>query len=66
MARTVAFKIADVSRAIKGAIKGGMAVGRAEIDTATGKIVLIPVGEKPAPQNDLDKWLEKRNAPTSP
>lgn len=65
VARTVAFKIADISRAIKGATKAGMAIGRAEIDPATGKIILIPAGERPSPQNDLDKWLEKRNAPAS-
>jgi hypothetical protein len=62
LARAVAFKIADISRAIKGATKAGMAIGRAEIDPSTGKIVLIPAGEKPTPQDDLDRWLEKRNA----
>lgn len=62
MARSVAFKIADLSRAIKGAVKGGMTVDRAEIDPATGRIVLVAAGKVETPRNDLDRWLEKRNA----
>lgn len=56
------FKQADVLRAVKGAREGGMELGRVEIDPTTGRIVLIAAGKQDAPRNDLDKWLEKRNA----
>ena len=57
MKRQVAFKQADVTRAIKGAIAAGMKVVRAEIDQS-GKIVIVsPSEEAPTPANDLDKWL---------
>lgn len=56
------FKIADVSRAIKGAVKGGMIVGRAEIDPATGKIALYAADAAPEPSNAYDGWKQKKNA----
>lgn len=57
MKRQVAFKQADVTRAIKGAIAAGMKVARAEIDLS-GRIVIVSPSENTAkPANDLDKWL---------
>ncbi|RWB09019.1 MAG: hypothetical protein EOQ39_03725 [Mesorhizobium sp.] len=53
----VQFKIADISRAIKGASKGGMQVGRAEIDPATGKIIIIAATQSSEPENAVDKWM---------
>ncbi|RCS25828.1 hypothetical protein DUT91_03450 [Phyllobacterium salinisoli] len=62
MARNVHFKQADVFRAVKGACAAGMELGRVEIDPSTGRIILVAAGGVEAPRNDLDKWLEKRNA----
>ena len=57
MKRHVAFKQADVTRAIKGALAAGMKVGRAEIDQS-GTIVIISSTEEPIrPANELDRWL---------
>ncbi|MFI3903737.1 hypothetical protein [Ochrobactrum sp. S1502_03] len=56
MKRPVAFKQADVTRAIKGAIAAGLKVTRAEVDQ-TGKIIVLASEEKPTPANSLDKWL---------
>ncbi len=60
MARLVAFKQVDLTRAIRGATNGGMTVDRVEIDPS-GRIVLSALREQRAPENDLDKWL-KSNA----
>ncbi|TIL25598.1 MAG: hypothetical protein E5Y88_11605 [Mesorhizobium sp.] len=54
----VQFKIADISRAIKGASKGGMKVGRAEIDPATGRIVIIAATQTSEPESAVDKWMK--------
>jgi hypothetical protein len=59
MARAIPFKQADVSRAIKGAIVGGMNIGRVEIDPSSGKIVILPPDAKAQEENPLDKWLRK-------
>ncbi|HWK14826.1 MAG TPA: hypothetical protein VNS02_10550 [Rhizobiaceae bacterium] len=56
------FKQADVLRAVKGARAAGMELGRVEIDPSTGRIVLVAAGKAETPRNDLDRWLEKRNA----
>tara|TARA_R100001129_G_scaffold186254_1_gene177179 strand:+ start:7151 stop:7279 length:129 start_codon:yes stop_codon:yes gene_type:complete len=39
-----------------------MELGRVEIDPATGRIVLVAATGAQEPQNDLDLWLEKKNA----
>lgn len=57
MKRQVAFKQADVTRAIKGAIAAGMKVARAEIDQSGRIVVISPSEETMKPANDLDKWL---------
>jgi len=57
MKRQVAFKQADVTRAIKGAIAAGMKVGRAEIDLSGRIVVVAPSEDTAKPANDLDKWL---------
>ncbi len=62
MARSIPFKQADVLRAVKGARAAGMELGRVEIDPATGRIVLVAATGAQEPQNDLDLWLEKKNA----
>ena len=59
MARTIPFKQADVSRAVKGAISGGMRIGRIEIDPSSGKIIILPPDAKPAEENPVDMWLRK-------
>lgn len=60
--RPLPFKQADVLRAVKGARAAGMDLGRVEIDPSTGRIVLVAAGKAEAPTNDLDRWLEARNA----
>jgi hypothetical protein len=66
--RPARFKQADVSRALRGAERAGMKVGRVEID-ADGKIVIL-VGSEAARASDtpdaaLEKWIARhadRNA----
>ena len=62
VARKAPYPSSDVTRAIAGAEKAGMKVGRVELDPETGRIVMFAAGEKPVPQTDLDKWLEKQDA----
>jgi hypothetical protein len=62
MARSLPFKEADIIRAVKGARRGGMDLGRVEIDPSTGRIILVAAGKAETPTNDLDRWLEGRNA----
>ncbi|MDF2371981.1 MAG: hypothetical protein P1V21_14460 [Rhizobiaceae bacterium] len=57
MAHKVPFKQIDISRAVKGATRAGMEVGRVEIDPVTGKIILVASQANPDPENDLDKWI---------
>lgn len=58
MARLVPFKQADVMRAVKGAISGGLAVGRVEIDPVSGRIILSASEAKAEPENSLDAWMK--------
>jgi hypothetical protein len=58
MTRRPSFTQARVSRAVRGAIKGGLAVSRVEID-ASGKIVVICSEDAPAApdrQETADGW----------
>lgn len=53
---------ADIARAIKGAAKAGLLIGRVEIDE-DGKIVLIAGSEQTmTTQTPLEKWKAGRNA----
>lgn len=61
MSRTSSsFKQTDVTRAVKGARKAGLDVGKVEID-ATGKIVVFAATAVPSePVSELDKWTRNR------
>ena len=48
----------DVTRAVKGAVAAGLAVGRVEVDQRTGKIVIFP--EKAGESGDKNPWDEVR------
>lgn len=65
MARSVAFRQADITRAMKGAIAAGLKPSRADIDR-DGKITLV-FGEAapPEPATDFDKWKAGRDARAS-
>lgn len=60
MKRPVPFRQADVARAVRGALAGGLEINRVEI-AKDGSIVLSRVaGDRPAePAAALDGWLEK-------
>jgi hypothetical protein len=34
----------EIKRSVKGALAGGMQIGRIEVDHRAGKVVIIPVG----------------------
>ena len=53
MSAAARFKEADITRAMKGAIKAGMRIGRVEIDP-NGKIVIL--SESVAPPVDPNPW----------
>ncbi|MBX9760677.1 MAG: hypothetical protein K2Y29_17995 [Beijerinckiaceae bacterium] len=48
MTRAAAVRQIDVARAIRGAERAGMKVGRVEIDPATGKIIITTGAEADA------------------
>jgi hypothetical protein len=50
-----AFRRTDLTRAIKGAIAAGVDVVRAEIDPATGKIVVV-MGKSDASTGNPNEW----------
>lgn len=53
-------KQTDVTRAVKGARKAGLDVGKVEID-ATGKIVVFAAPAVPSePVSELDRWKRDR------
>ncbi|KQM72175.1 hypothetical protein [Sphingomonas sp. Leaf20] len=53
MSAAARFKEADVTRAVRGAAKAGMMVGRIEIDP-NGKIVIL--SQSVAPPTDPNPW----------
>lgn len=61
MARRVAFRTTDLTRALKGASAGGLKVARVEIDL-DGKIVIVSEGERREPATVFDDWKAKRDA----
>ncbi|WP_017998079.1 hypothetical protein [Paracoccus sp. N5] len=38
----------EIKRSVKGAMAAGFAVGRIEVDHATGKVIIYPMGAAPA------------------
>ena len=58
-----AFKQSDVTRALRGAAKAGMDVGRVEI-AKDGRIIVVPSSMMSvvAPQNELDRELAEFEA----
>jgi hypothetical protein len=64
--RPVAFRQADLKRALRAAKGAGLEVARVEIDPTTGRIVIITdvaarsVAELPA----LDQWMANHARPT--
>jgi hypothetical protein len=56
--KSVRFKQADVSRALKGAHKAGLSLSRVEIDL-DGKIVLVPNVSTVEAPNELDGWISE-------
>ena len=45
----------DVTRAVKGTVAAGLAVGRIEVDHRTGKIVIFPEGAESSAPNPWDE-----------
>lgn len=42
--RPASVTVTEIKRTVQGALAAGFAVGRIEVDHATGKVVLFPVG----------------------
>ena len=65
VSRRIAFKQADLSRALKGALSAGLKPGSVEIDQ-DGKIIVNFGDAAPlAPTNSFDGWKAKRHARSS-
>ncbi len=63
MARgTVAFKQADVSRAVKGVKAAGVSIGRVEIVPDGRIIVCAQAAPQPEPETAFDTWRARRDA----
>lgn len=56
---TALFKQVDVKRALQGAAKAGVSVGRVEIGP-DGKIVIIVAEPTTEPTTEFDKWKAGR------
>lgn len=56
MNRPATVKQADITRAVKGAVKAGFAVGRIEVDQITGKVTIYPEGA--GGQDKPNEWDE--------
>lgn len=60
MSARAAFRQSDITRAIRGANAAGVQVERLEVDTTTGKIVVVPKGGgSPTIANEWDEVLPK-------
>jgi hypothetical protein len=38
----------EIRRSVKGALNGGIAIGRIEVDHSTGKVSIFPMGAAPS------------------
>ncbi|WP_210878080.1 hypothetical protein [Roseovarius autotrophicus] len=57
--RPATVKQADVTRAVKGAVAAGLAVGRVEIDQRNGKVIIWPAGASDGTSgNEWDEVLK--------
>jgi hypothetical protein len=58
--RKVRFRQADLRRAVRGVTSAGIAIGRIEIERATGNIIITPRDADSANGGALlDDWLAK-------
>jgi hypothetical protein len=65
MAKRVAFKQADLQRALRAARAAGLEVARVEIDPGTGRIVMITNSEAGQQMlSPLDQWMASHARPT--
>lgn len=55
MTARVRFTQADLKRAVSGAVSAGVLIGRIEIEP-NGKIVILPINDKLA--HDNDEWVD--------
>ncbi len=59
MNRPATVKQIDITRAVKGAVNAGFAVGKIEIDQITGKVTIYPEGYTgQAAPNEWDEVLK--------
>jgi hypothetical protein len=59
MSRRAAFSVAEVSRLVRGAIRGGMPVGSFKVVVENGHPELVPInGNEPLPSPTDDGWDE--------
>jgi hypothetical protein len=56
------FKRSEASRLVKGARDAGLTVCGIEVDRVTGNLRVL-VGQPGEPNNDLDSWLKRKDAP---
>lgn len=55
--RPASVTVSEIKRTIAGAVAAGFAVGRIEVDHATGKVILFPAGE--ADSAEPNEWDAK-------
>ena len=56
------YRRSETSRLVKGAMDAGLPVRGIEVDHATGNLRVL-VGKPGEPNNDLDSWLKRKDAP---
>lgn len=55
---TAPFNQRDVTKAVRGAVAGGMEIGRVEIDPRTGRIIVLPANAVTVQGDALDEELK--------